>query len=133
MDGRQAIYSARCQGLPGPWTRNPILRAYRFTISSVEEIAVAGNKAATLASLRRARFPVPKGVVLTTESLADALAVAELDHGARQAAIEAMSLPNPLTHALPAAERLGCDRRVVRSSGSTSCADSIALGGLGDR
>lgn len=28
---RQAIYTARCQGLPGPWTRDPILRAHRFT------------------------------------------------------------------------------------------------------
>ena len=28
---RQAVYEARCQGLPGPWTRDPILRAHRFT------------------------------------------------------------------------------------------------------
>lgn len=36
----------------------------------VEDIAVAGNKAATLATLKRAGFPVPEGVVLTTEARA---------------------------------------------------------------
>jgi hypothetical protein len=28
---RQAVYVARCQGAPGPWTQDPILRAHRFT------------------------------------------------------------------------------------------------------
>ncbi len=77
-----------------------------------------GNKAAALATLRRAGFPVPEGVVLTTQALADALAAAGLGDGARQADIEAMSLPADLPDALATAvERLGSDRLAVRSSG----------------
>ena len=45
---------------------------------------------------------------LTTEALADALVAAGLHNSARQAAIEAMSLPNNFTHALATAvARLG--------------------------
>jgi rifampicin phosphotransferase len=85
---------------------------------AVEDIALVGNKAATFAALRRAGFPVPEAVVLTTDALAYALVAAGLGDGARQAAIEAMSLPANLTHALPiAVERLGSDRGAVRSCG----------------
>lgn len=35
---------------------------------SAEDIALVGNKAATLATLKRAGFPVLEGVVLTTEA-----------------------------------------------------------------
>lgn len=84
----------------------------------VEDIALVGNKAAALATLTRAGFPVPEGVVLTTQALADALAAAGLGDGARQADIEAMSLPTDLTQALATAvERLRSDRLAVRSSG----------------
>ena len=69
-----------------------------------EDIALVGNKAATLATLRWAGFPVPKGVVLTTKALADP-------------AIEATSLPTNFTPSLAtAAARLGSDRLAVRSS-----------------
>jgi rifampicin phosphotransferase len=83
-----------------------------------EDIALLGNKAATLATLRRAGFPVPDGVVLTTEALAQALAAAGLEDGARRAEVEALPLPAGLSEALGAAvQRLGSDRLAVRSSG----------------
>ena len=41
-----------------------------------EDAALVGNKATTLATLRRAGFPVPDGVVLTTEALEHALTAA---------------------------------------------------------
>ena len=54
---------------------------------------------------------------LTTEALADALVAAGPHNSARQAAIEAMSLPNNLTHALATAvARLDSYRLAVRSS-----------------
>ena len=99
-------------------TMTSIGRVRSLADVGVEDIALVGNKAATLATLRRAGFPVPEGVVLTTEALADALVAAGLDEGARKAAIEAMSLPTNLTHALATAvERLGSDRLAVPSSG----------------
>ena len=61
-----------------------------------EDAALVGNKAATLATLRRAGFPVPDGVVLTTEALEHALTAAGLEDGARPADIEAMPLPTGL-------------------------------------
>jgi pyruvate,water dikinase len=89
---------------------------------AVEDIALVGNKAATLATSKRARFPVPEGVVLTTEALADAPAASGLDHRARQADIEAISLPTDLPDALATAvQRLG-----RRSSGPTSHAVTSA-------
>lgn len=99
----------------------------------VEDVALVGNKAATLATLRRAGFPVPEGVVLTAEALAHALVAAGLYEGARKAASEAMSRPTNLTHALATAvERLGSDRRCP-PPGSTSRGDPIASGGPDDR
>ena len=99
----------------------------------VEGIALVGNRPATFAILRRVGFLVPEGVVLTTEALAGALVAAGLVDGARQAAIEAMSLPTNLRHALATAvEPLGSSRLAVRSSGSTGCADPIGSGGPGD-
>jgi rifampicin phosphotransferase len=84
----------------------------------VEDIALVGNKAATLATLRRAGFRVPDGVVLTVETLAHALSAAGLEHGAQQADVEALPLPADLAGTLAAAvQRLGSDRLAVRSSG----------------
>ena len=83
-----------------------------------EDAALVGNKATTLATLRRAGFPVPDGVVLTTEALEHALTAAGLADGAPQAEVEAMPLPTGLEEALAAAvRRLGSDRLAVRSSG----------------
>jgi rifampicin phosphotransferase len=84
-----------------------------------DDIALVGNKAATLATLRRAGFQVPGGVVLTTEALAHALTAAGLEDGAQQAEVEALPLPTGLTEALAAAVRqLGSDLLAVRSSGA---------------
>ena len=83
----------------------------------VGDIPLLGYKAAMFATGRRAGFSVPEGVVLTTEALADALVAAGPHNSARQAAIEAMSLPNNLTHALATAvARLDSYRLAVRSS-----------------
>jgi pyruvate,water dikinase len=66
----------------------------------------AGCKAATLGALRRAGFPVPDGVVVTTEALAHTLQV------------EAAPLPGEVSAAVAAAaERLGSGPLAVRSSG----------------
>ena len=46
------------------------------------DAARVGRKAATLGELRRAGFPVPDGMVLTTEALARTLAAAGLDGAA---------------------------------------------------
>jgi rifampicin phosphotransferase len=97
-------------------TITSIQRVRSLADVGVEDIALVGNTAAALATHKRARFPVPEGVVLTTEALADALAAGGLEHGARHADIEAISLPTDLPDALAAAvQRLG-----RRSSGSTS-------------
>jgi hypothetical protein len=64
---------------------------------------------------------MPECLVLTTEALADAPAAGGLDHRARHADIEAISLPTDLPDALAAVQRLG-----RRSSGSTSQAVTSA-------
>jgi pyruvate,water dikinase len=85
---------------------------------SVHDIALVGNKAATLATLKRAGFPVLDGVVLTTEALDTALTAAGLNKSARAAEIEAMPLPAELMQALAqAVQRLETNRLAVRSSG----------------
>ena len=85
---------------------------------ALEDSAQAGSKAATLAGLKRAGFPVPEGVVVTTEALAQALASAELGDAARSEDVEAMPLPADLVAMLFAAtERLGNGPFAVRSSG----------------
>jgi pyruvate,water dikinase len=84
----------------------------------IDESALVGQKAATLAILKWAGFPIPDGVVLTTEALAQALRTAGLGDGATQAEIEALRLPDELMQALAiAVDRLQCDRLAVRSSG----------------
>jgi rifampicin phosphotransferase len=84
---------------------------------SAEDIALVGNKAATLATLKRAGFPVLDGVVLTTEALDDALTAAGLNESARPSDIEAMPLPAELMQALAhAVQLLKTDRLAVRSS-----------------
>ena len=77
-----------------------------------------GNKAATLATLKRAGFPVLDGVVLTTEAFDRALMAAGLDKSARPADIEAMPLPSEVMQRLAhAVQLLKTDRLAVRSSG----------------
>jgi rifampicin phosphotransferase len=84
----------------------------------IDDSALVGQKAATLAMLKQAGFPIPNGVVLTTEALAHVLTAAGLDDRAKQADIEALRLPDELTQALAVAvDRLHSDRLAVRSSG----------------
>jgi phosphoenolpyruvate synthase/pyruvate phosphate dikinase len=80
-------------------TMTRIQRVRSLADVGVDDISLMGNKAAALATLRRAGFPVLEGVVLTTEALADALAAAGFDDGVRQTDFEAMSLPADLPDA----------------------------------
>ena len=82
------------------------------------DAARVGPKAATLGELRRAGFPVPDGVVLTTEALARTLIAAGLDAGAASDQVEAAPLPGEVAAAVAAvAGRLGGGPLAVRSSG----------------
>jgi phosphohistidine swiveling domain-containing protein len=82
------------------------------------DAARVGPKAATLGELRRAGFPVPDGVVLTTEALARTLIAAGLDAGAAPDQVEAAPLPGEVAAAAAAvAGRLGGGPLAVRSSG----------------
>ena len=77
-----------------------------------------GRKAATLGELKRAGFPVPEGVVLTTEALAQTLAAAGLGGDAQPEQVLAVGLPDEVAEAMAAAaERLGGGLLAVRSSG----------------
>src|SRR6266508_1761533 len=81
-------------------------------VLSLDEVGSAdaprvGRKAATLGALKRAGFPVPEGVVVTTEALVRTLAAAGLDAGAGPDQVEAV----------PVAGRLGGGPLAVRSSG----------------
>ncbi len=77
-----------------------------------------GRKAATLGALRRAGFPVPDGVVVTTEALARTLAAARLDGRAGPEQVEAAPPPGEVAAAIAAAAgRLGGGLLAVRSSG----------------
>src|SRR6266540_192907 len=78
-----------------------------------------GRKAATLGALKRAGFPVPEGVVVTTEALVRALAAAGLDAAAGPDQVAAVPLPDEVAAAVAAAaaERLGGGPLAVRSSG----------------
>ena len=49
--------------------------------AGAEDSGQFGGKAATLAELKRAGFPVPEGFVVTTDALAQALASAGLGAG----------------------------------------------------
>ena len=86
--------------------------------AGAEDSGQLGGKAATLAELKRAGFPVPEGFVVTTDALAQALASAGLGAGARLEDVEAMPLPADLVAALTAATaQLGNGPFAVRSSG----------------
>src|SRR5215212_2745490 len=86
--------------------------------AGVNDGAQLGGKAATLAELKRAGFPVPEGVVVTTDALTRALASAGLGAAAPSEDVEAMLLPADLVAALSAAtEQLGNGPFAVRSSG----------------
>jgi phosphoenolpyruvate synthase/pyruvate phosphate dikinase len=92
-------------------------------VLSLDEVGSAdaprvGRKAATLGELKRAGFPVPEGVVVTTEALVRALAAAGLDAGAGPDQVEAVPLPGEVAAAVAtAAARLGGGPLAVRSSG----------------
>jgi len=91
-------------------------------VRSLDDVALGdsaqfGSKAATLADLKRAGFPVPEGVVVTTEALAQALALAGVGADARSEDVAAIPLPAGLAAELSAAiERLGPGSFGVRSS-----------------
>jgi rifampicin phosphotransferase len=77
-----------------------------------------GHKAATLGTLKRAGFPVPEGLVVTTEALVRTMAAAGLDTGAGPDQVEAVPLPGEVAAAVAAAAgRLGDGPLAVRSSG----------------
>ena len=92
-------------------------------VLSLDEIGLAdasraGHKAATLGELRRAGFPVPDGMVLTTDALARTLAAAGLDAAAGPDQVAAVPLPGEVAAAVSAAAgRLGGGPLAVRSSG----------------
>ncbi|HEX6678219.1 MAG TPA: PEP/pyruvate-binding domain-containing protein, partial [Actinomycetes bacterium] len=82
------------------------------------DAARVGRKAATLGELRRAGFPVPQGVVLTTGALARTLAAAGLAADAAPDQVAAAPLPGEVAAAAAAmAGRLGGGLLAVRSSG----------------
>ena len=90
-----------------------------------------GGKAATLAELKRAGFPVPEGVVVTTEALAQALASADVGADARSEDVEAIPLPADLGAELSAAiEQLGPGPFAVRSSGVDEDLPGASYAGL---
>jgi pyruvate,water dikinase len=77
-----------------------------------------GRKAATLGALKRAGFPVPDGLVVTTEALARTLAAAGLDAAAGPDQVAAVPLPGEVAAAVAvAAQRMGGGPLAVRSSG----------------
>ena len=92
-------------------------------VVSLDEVGLAdapraGHKAATLGELKRAGFPVPDGVVLTTDALARTLAAAGLDAAADPDQVAAVPLPGEVAAAISAAAvRLGDGPLAVRSSG----------------
>jgi hypothetical protein len=92
-------------------------------VLSLDEVGSAdaprvGRKAATLGELRRAGFPVPGGVVVTTEALVRTLDAAGLDAAASPDQVEAVPLPGEVASAVAAAaRRLGGVPLAVRSSG----------------
>src|SRR6266545_4593158 len=76
-----------------------------------------GRKAATLGALKRAGFPVPDGLVVTTEALARTLAAAALDAAAGPEQVAAVPLPGEVAAAVAAAaQRMGGGPLAVRSS-----------------
>jgi phosphohistidine swiveling domain-containing protein len=79
---------------------------------------LAGSKAANLAALLRARFPVPDGFVVTTTAFHGFLTANGLNAGASPVSITAAPLPGGLAEALfAAADALGEMPFAVRSSG----------------
>lgn len=79
---------------------------------------LAGSKAANVAALLRARFPVPDGFVVTTTAFHSFLTENGLNVGASPESIAAAPLPQGLTEALfAAADALGDTPLAVRSSG----------------
>jgi phosphohistidine swiveling domain-containing protein len=86
-----------------------------------KDAAQVGHKAATLGELKRAGFPVPDGVVITSEVLARVLTETELDDntslGRVTALLNEMPLPDEVSAAITTEIcRLGSGPFVVRSS-----------------
>jgi rifampicin phosphotransferase len=99
--------------------------------AGLDDGALLGGKAATLADLKRAGFPVPEGVVLTTEALAHALASAGVPADAQSEDVEGIPLPADLVAELSAAiERLGPGPFAVRSSGVEEDLPGASYAGL---
>ena len=85
---------------------------------SAEDIALVGNKAATLATLKRAGFPVLEGVVLTTEAFDNALTAAGLiNRRGGRTSRQCGCLPNWFKRFADGVQLLKTDRLAVRSSG----------------
>jgi phosphohistidine swiveling domain-containing protein len=99
--------------------------------AGVDDGAQLGGKASTLAELKRAGFPVPEGVVVTTEALAQALASAGVGADVRSEDVEAIALPADLAAELSAAiEQLGPGPFAVRSSGVEEDLPGASYAGL---
>jgi rifampicin phosphotransferase len=93
-------------------------------VGSADALRV-GHKAATLGALKRAGFPVPEGVVLTTEALARTMAAAGLDAAAGPDQVAAAPLV--------AAEAAGVAFSADPVTGDRDAAVVNAVSGLGDR
>jgi rifampicin phosphotransferase len=99
--------------------------------AGLDDGALLGAKAATLADLKRAGFPVPEGVVVTTEALAHALASAGVRADAQSEDVEGIPLPADLVAELSAAiEQLGPGPFAVRSSGVDEDLPGASYAGL---
>jgi phosphohistidine swiveling domain-containing protein len=99
--------------------------------AGVDDGAQLGGKASTLAELKRAGFPVPEGVVVTTRALAQALASAGVGADVRSEDVEAIALPADLAAELSAAiEQLGPGPFAVRSSGVDEDLPGASYAGL---
>jgi phosphohistidine swiveling domain-containing protein len=108
-----------------------------------DDLAAAGGKGANLGELVRAGFPVPDGVVITTEAyatvvehagLAAAVATAAADDGAAlRAAFAAVEIPDDLRSAiLDAYALLGNGPVAVRSSATAEDLPGAAFAGQQD-
>lgn len=128
---------------PASWVRSI------DTVGSKDAVSV-GGKAANLGELRRSRFPVPAGFVLTTDAyvrtmeqsgLSDVLAAVTYDstnstaaHEERRGAIELAGIPSALeTEVLDAYRELGEHARVaVRSSAPGEDSSTASYAGIHD-
>src|SRR6476619_6396075 len=91
----------------------------------------AGHKAANLAVLMRAGFPVPDGMVLLADALDHALDQAGLSPAASAQAVAAIDVPVEVGAAVrEAVRRWGDTPLAVRSSGAAEDLPSASYAGL---